>query len=44
MATDINLKEPILNEAVAQRKLRRMAFQIAENNINYEAAEEVEEK
>jgi pyrimidine operon attenuation protein/uracil phosphoribosyltransferase len=36
MPTDIISKEPILNAAVAQRKLRRMAFQIAENNIGEE--------
>ena len=32
MPTDIVSKKQILNAAVASRKLRRMAFQIAENN------------
>ncbi|HVG43059.1 MAG TPA: phosphoribosyltransferase family protein [Chitinophagaceae bacterium] len=36
MNTDIISKEPILTAAVASRKLRRMAFQIAENNIGEE--------
>lgn len=34
MATDIAKRNCILNKEVAQRKLRRMAFQIAENNAD----------
>jgi pyrimidine operon attenuation protein / uracil phosphoribosyltransferase len=36
MATDIATRNSILNKEVAQRKLRRMAFQIAENNADEE--------
>jgi pyrimidine operon attenuation protein / uracil phosphoribosyltransferase len=36
MLTDIISKEPILNAADVGRKLRRMAFQIAESNIGEE--------